>query len=107
MRTSRLKLLTKQKTLFARYFYQSLPPSTLQNQIKKNDTNLNDTWCMCKMDGTEDDLIMCEDSSCKIIWFHFKCMRIKKIPKGKWFCPECRKKRKIIQKENVSNISVV
>ena len=46
------------------------------------------------MDETEDDLIMCEDSSCKIIWFHFKYMCIKKISKEKWFCPECWKKER-------------
>ena len=53
------------------------------------------------MDETEDDLIMCEDNSSKIIWFHFKCMHIKKKPKGKWFCLECRENRKIKEKENV------
>ena len=53
------------------------------------------------MDKTDDDLIMCQDNSCKIICFHFKCMRIKKIPKAKWFVQNAGKKRKIIQKENV------
>ena len=53
------------------------------------------------MDETEDDVIISEDNSCRIIWFHLKCMRTKKIPKGKWFCPAFRKKRKIMQKGNV------
>ena len=39
---------------------------------KKDDTNLVDTWCICKMDKTEDNMIMWEDNSCKIIWFYFK-----------------------------------
>ena len=58
------------------------------------------------MDETEDEMITCEDNSCKIFWFHFKSMPIKKIPKGKWLCPECRRERKIINKENVCDISV-
>ena len=44
------------------------------------------------MDEADDDLIICEDNSCKIFWFHLKCMQTNKIPKGKWFCPKCRKK---------------
>ena len=101
------EIINKAKNLFCKVLLPELTTKYFTKPNKKNDTNLNDTWCMCKMDGTEDDLIMCEDNSCKIIWFHFKCMRIKKIPKGKWFCPECRKKRKIIQKESVCDISVV
>ena len=50
------------------------------------------------MDATEDDLIMCEYNSCKIIWFHFKCMCIKKYLKGNGFVQN-QEKRKIIQKE--------
>ena len=52
------------------------------------------------MDETEDDLIMCEHNSCKIIWFHFKCICIKKYLKGNGFVQN-QEKRKIIQKENV------
>ena len=51
------------------------------------------------MDETEDDLIMCEYNSCKIIWFHFKCMCIKKYLKGNGFVQN--QEKKIIQKENV------
>ena len=51
------------------------------------------------MDETEDDLIMCEDNFCKIIWFHFKCMCIKKYLKGNGFVQN--QEKKIIQKENV------
>ena len=88
------EIINKAKNPFCKVLLPELTTKYFTKPNKKNDTNLNDTWCMCKMDGTEDDLIMCEDNSCKIIWFHFKCMCIKKIPKGKWFCPECRKKKK-------------
>ena len=42
------------------------------------------------MSEDEDDLIMCESRTCKFQWFHIKCMRIEKIPKGKWFCVKCK-----------------
>ena len=37
-----------------------------------------------------------ESKTCKIQWFHIKCMRIKKIPKSKWFCVKCKTKKKTI-----------
>ena len=44
------------------------------------------------MDETEDDLKMCEDNFCKIIWFHFKCVCIKKYLKGNGFVQNEEKK---------------
>ena len=46
------------------------------------------------MSEDEDDLIMCESKTCKIQWSQIKYMRIKKIPKGKWFCVKCKTKKK-------------
>ena len=46
------------------------------------------------MSDDEDDLNMYESKTCQIQWFHIECMRIKKIPKGKWFCVKCKRKKK-------------
>ena len=46
-------------------------------------------WCYCKVDH-EDDLIGCDNVHCPIQWFHLSCLEIEKIPKGKWYCPDCR-----------------
>ena len=48
------------------------------------------TWCYCRLDESVDDMIQCDNASCPIIWFHLACLEIEKIPKGKWYCPECR-----------------
>ena len=85
------EIINKAKNLFCKALLPELTTKYFTKQNKKDNTNLNDTWCICKMDETEDNLIMCEDNSCKIIWFHFKCMHIKKYL---WFCPECREKKK-------------
>ena len=49
-------------------------------------------------DSSEDDdggsMIGCENSSCAIKWFHMSCLRMKNIPKKKWFCPSCHTKLK-------------
>ena len=36
-------------------------------------------------------MIACENEECTIEWFHIECLMIKAIPKGKWYCPDCRK----------------
>uniref|UniRef100_A0A672J7U1 PHD-type domain-containing protein n=1 Tax=Salarias fasciatus TaxID=181472 RepID=A0A672J7U1_SALFA len=46
-------------------------------------------WCVCPGEETL-PIVGCDSENCKIQWFHFGCMEIKKTPKGKWFCPECR-----------------
>ena len=55
------------------------------------DTSSGDQlWCYCS--GPErGNMIMCDNKSCAIVWFHFDCLRITSPPKGKWFCPSCRK----------------
>ena len=37
-------------------------------------------------------MIGCDNSKCPIEWFHLSCLHITQLPKGKWYCPECRRK---------------
>ena len=50
-------------------------------------------WCYCRRGEDVGDMIMCESKKCAIEWFHLECLRIThaQIPKGKWYCPDCRK----------------
>lgn len=60
------------------------------------DVNNNDSQeeviCLCQKvyDETEDDVIGCDGENCNYHWFHFKCVKLKRAPKGTWFCPKCR-----------------
>ena len=72
------EIINKVKNLFCKVLLPELITNYFTKLNKEDDTKLNDTWCIYKMDETEEDWIMSEDNSCKIIWFHFKCMRIKK-----------------------------
>ena len=47
-------------------------------------------WCFCQQPSFG-RMIHCDDERCTIIWFHCECLRIRSIPKGKWYCPSCRK----------------
>ncbi|XP_047527497.1 uncharacterized protein LOC125064477 [Vanessa atalanta] len=47
-------------------------------------------YCRCPYDEVS-EMIACDAEGCSIEWFHFECVGIMVPPKGKWYCPECRK----------------
>ena len=54
-------------------------------------------YCYCH--GPEKgSMIACDNSECKIEWFHNKCLKLKSIPRGKWYCPECRRLPQFIKR---------
>lgn len=53
------------------------------------------TYCYCR--GPEfGKMLACDNKDCVIEWFHIECLKLKvnMIPKGKWYCPDCRKNPK-------------
>ncbi|CAG5011489.1 unnamed protein product [Parnassius apollo] len=51
-------------------------------------------YCRCPYDEVS-EMIACDAEGCPIEWFHFECVGIMVPPKGKWYCPECRKNQSI------------
>ena len=48
-------------------------------------------YCYCKKpDDPTEEWIGCDNSACTIEWFHLKCLKMVSIPKGQWYCPDCR-----------------
>lgn len=45
--------------------------------------------CRCPYDEVS-EMIACDNSSCRVEWFHFDCVGITVAPKGNWYCPDCR-----------------
>ena len=39
------------------------------------------------------EMVGCDNDECPWEWFHIGCVGIlpHNMPKGKWYCPECRK----------------
>ena len=50
-------------------------------------------WCYCQKEESG-DMVACDGGSCQYEWFHYMCVGVLSEPKGKWFCPECRKDRR-------------
>ena len=47
----------------------------------------------CDAECPESDCITCANSSCPVKVFHLSCLRMKSLPKRKWFCHECKKQQ--------------
>ena len=63
---------------------QCLPPETPD----VNDDE--DTYCYCKGKDDSSKMICCEnDNCCSGQWFHYRCVNIKRAPRGRWFYKEC------------------
>lgn len=56
-------------------------------------------WCYCNQPSFG-EMIQCDNEKCLIGWFHFECLRIRSPPKGKWYCPSCRKHPKFNKKKH-------
>lgn len=52
-------------------------------------------YCQCPYDEVS-EMIACDGQDCTIEWFHFECVGIMVPPKGKWYCPDCRKRRDLM-----------
>ena len=69
--------------------------NTLAQNVNNDDINTSERhedeklWCICKKPSSG-EMIGCDNPDCKVEWFHFECMHIRRAPKGDWFCIECR-----------------
>ena len=55
-----------------------------------NENEVEQRWCYCdKLESCR--MFGCDNAECHTEWFHYTCLGISSAPKGKWYCPECRK----------------
>uniref|UniRef100_A0A1X7SP42 PHD-type domain-containing protein n=1 Tax=Amphimedon queenslandica TaxID=400682 RepID=A0A1X7SP42_AMPQE len=74
--------------------YSKIPviTSTLCEPVQDNEMSDQDRlWCYCQEPEDEREMICCDEHTCRIQWFHVSCLHIRQIPKGKWYCPDCRR----------------
>lgn len=45
-------------------------------------------YCICS-DKAHGQMICCDNPSCSIKWYHFKCVNLTGSPKTTWRCPKC------------------
>ena len=88
--------LVKKLTIF--YVEQLLPAIMTNNMsascqtITQDETSSDEDdqiYCYCRR-GEIGKMIACENEDCKIGWFHFTCVGIRRAPRGQWFCRDCK-----------------
>ena len=81
--------------LCAQYFSKkailATTTSTSQNVIvAASESVASGNYCVCQGGDDGTTMIYCDDENCSVQWFHTRCMKLKRVPKGKWFCPQCK-----------------
>ncbi|CAC5424274.1 unnamed protein product [Mytilus coruscus] len=80
-------------------FYSRLPNrqplkpvvnNNLCEKESKSKDNEEKLWCFCAQ-VESGKMIYCDNEECPIQWFHYTCLGISCAPRGKWYCPDCRK----------------
>ena len=66
------------------------PSTSVASSDVKDAEDYEKSWCYSNQPsfGT---MIGCDNIDCTIQWFHCDCLRVRCPPKGKWYCPSCRK----------------
>ncbi|CAG8508903.1 9471_t:CDS:2 [Ambispora gerdemannii] len=70
--------------------------NTNNNTVQPNDMPIDPNepvYCYCQQ-VSFGEMVACDNSDCKIEWFHYPCVELKAPPKGKWYCKECTEKLK-------------
>ena len=75
---------------------QRLKPCTLSfDREKKKHHHLQsstvptEVYCYCQQPCNR-KMIKCCNNNCKIAWYHYDCVSLRKHPLTTWFCPSCR-----------------
>lgn len=58
-------------------------------QNSEDEAAEEEVYCMCR--GPESGkMVMCDSETCRCVWFHYKCVNLRRAPRAKWwYCPEC------------------
>ncbi|XP_046424828.1 uncharacterized protein LOC124182075 [Neodiprion fabricii] len=100
------QLQQQQQSQVQHYHHEQQPPPMhhlLQHNSHTTENNApvlersDNLYCYCQCPYDEvSEMIACDGDDCRIEWFHFECVGIMVPPKGKWYCPDCRKKHGIV-----------
>lgn len=91
------KWYSKAPTYHCKHVPSREPLVDITSNGQNNNVSKAEKWCFCRAEESG-LMIGCDSDNCPIQWFHTECLKIKSIPKGKWYCPECRKVRKTSKK---------
>ena len=82
------KMLSYLQLFFTKYLLPELLTHNLDPEHQDSDKE-NEVFCVCQKPESG-RMIGCDNPECNITWFHYKCVGIKRAPRGKWYCSHCK-----------------
>ena len=77
---------------FSSFFEKYLLPEVLTHKHEHPCSNKENEKVFCTCRKPESGrMIACENPECNIVWFHYRCVGIKRAPRGRWYCSSCKK----------------
>lgn len=49
-------------------------------------------YCYCNQ-VAYGEMVGCDGANCELEWFHLPCIHLEHLPKGKWYCDDCKKNK--------------
>ena len=63
-----------------------LPELLTRKSDPRNESKVK-LYCLCRRHSFP-PMIACDNKVCKIEWFHYSCVNVKKAPCKSWYCPD-------------------
>lgn len=89
------------------FFLKAVMPELIARWYTRNPLNyaksvdLENVVCFCRRKKNFDEnIVTCSSTNCKIVQYHFTCLRLKNKPKSTWLCHDCRKIVKLTAANN-------
>lgn len=49
-------------------------------------------YCYCNQ-VAYGEMVGCDGANCELEWFHLPCINLDHLPRGKWYCDDCKRKK--------------
>lgn len=72
--------------------------SSLETRAESDPTKLKTNeygeplYCYCNQ-VAYGEMVGCDGANCELEWFHLPCIHLDHIPKGKWYCDDCKRRK--------------
>lgn len=81
--------------MLSSFFEKYMLPELLTHSLESGTSSQTDSddeilYCVCRKPESG-RMIACDSQTCSGVWFHYSCVGLKRKPRGKWYCPKCKK----------------
>lgn len=91
-------------THLSKVWHEHILPELLTRKIENKPTEVcpaesddEKPYCYCQTPSSG-RMVLCDNPDCSIEWFHLTCLKRKTVPRGMWFCKNCKKANKKTKK---------